>query len=417
METCGTGFQPVFTQVENRRHTRPHFRNHPHRRTIPTELMSMRVLHVIPTASSEAGAIGLLLPGLIEALEPVGARSQVLAAEPHLSDDTARTLDPGASRLPLVREAEEAVDRADVVHFHGWSYEGVRRVVRAVRRVGKPFLVSPLGSLSAGPHRPPVWRTMFDNWFGFPRLARSAGRISAIHGREADALHSAGFVNRVGVLPYGHRFSDTRVPAEAVASLPPALPGRCLLVLGPLEPVEGCVPLLKAFAELGADANEWHLTLAGRDTGQWHHVLAPAVRRKGGEERVQFHPAPDETTQRAWLSRASVLVAASLGIRPPVSVLQAIATGVPVVATDLVAPDEVREVVQVCNPDRAGLRDALRTVMRMSDAQRTERAKLARSRAAATLDWSVLAPKYVEQYERMLHPGQRSADIGAVAAA
>jgi len=378
--------------------------------------MSMRVLHVIPTASTDAGAIGLLLPGLVEALERVGVRSQVLDAGVQLGGDPARSPSTEAGRLPVTRETDESVERADVVHFHGWGYEGVRRVVRAARKVGKPFIVSPLGSLTVGPHRPPAWRMMLDKWFGFARLARSARSIAALHEHEAEGLRPAGFFDRVCVLSYGYRFSEAWDRYEAGAALPPALPGRCLLVLGPLDPLEGCVPLLKAFAELGADANGWHLVLAGRDAGQWHHVLAPAVRRKGGEERVQFHPAADEVTQCAWLSRASLLVAPSLVVRPPVSVLQAIAADVPVVATNRVAPDEVSEFIQVCTPDRTGLRDALRTVMRMSDAQRGERAKLARGRAATALDWSVLAPRYLEQYERAGHSARRSATAGAAAA-
>lgn len=378
--------------------------------------MTTRVLHVLRAVSTDAGSIGLLLPGLFESLEAIGCRCRALAAEDQSDLGQPESAAAGLPAWPIVRDVEEGVDWADVIHFHGWGYEGVRRVARAARKYGKPFVVSPLGSLSPGPHRAPPWRSVLDRWFGVARVARSGSMFLALHENEAASLWAAVSGERVRVLPYGHRFAPSSEGSGAATSLPPAIAGRCLLVLGPLEPAEGCVTLLKAFAELGPDASGWHVVLAGRDLGQWRTVLEPAIRRKGGADRVQFHPAPGASAQAAWLQRASLVVAPSLVVRPPVSVLQAMAAGVPVIATDRVAPDGVSDSVQVCAADRAGIREALRTLLRMTDAQRQERARAARVRARELWDWSVLAPKYNELYERVARSGRRGVEQDAVAA-
>jgi glycosyltransferase involved in cell wall biosynthesis len=173
-------------------------------------------------------------------------------------------------------------------------------------------------------------------------------------------------------------------------------------MLGPLHPIEGFVPLLKAFAEVGHDADGWGVVLAGRETGDWRKILEAAIRRKGEEDRVVITTAPDVATQQAWLARATVLAAPSLQVRCPVSVLQAVAAGVPVLASSYVTPGGLEDVIRVCGTSRQDLKAALRWVVSLSDSDRIEFGRRAGEVGRAAFDWSVLVEEYIRLYRNLV---------------
>ncbi|MCH7873055.1 MAG: glycosyltransferase family 4 protein [Planctomycetes bacterium] len=193
---------------------------------------------------------------------------------------------------------------------------------------------------------------------------------------------------------------------DGEGSTPPSPPtppdGRFMLMLGPIHPREGCVALLKAVFELGPAADGWSVVIAGREIGSWRKELDAAIQRKGGAGRVHFTAAGDIATQRAWLSRASILASPSLHIGCGVGVLQAVASGVPVLASTLCTPPALLDVIKACGPVRHELVRALRQLLEMSDDQRTELAQRAREKARATVDWSALSAQYSNLYEGLV---------------
>ena len=159
--------------------------------------------------------------------------------------------------------------------------------------------------------------------------------------------------------------------------------------------------LLKAFAALGADSDGWSVVLAGPATNEWDKMLEAAVRRKGGTGRVLITPAPDVATQRAWLARASLLVAPSAHVRFPISVMQAVAAGVPVVASRTVVPPGLEKVVRVWGPGQEDLQRALRSVLELSDSQRAELGAKAQVAGRELFDWPVLVEPFVKLYTEL----------------
>ena len=171
------------------------------------------------------------------------------------------------------------------------------------------------------------------------------------------------------------------------------------MLLGPIHPIEGLVRLVKALAEIGTDADGWSGVVAGPEPGDWRKMLEAAIRRKGGAGRVLFTSAPNVETQRAWLARASVLATPSLHFRCPVSIMQAAAVGVPVIASDFAAPDGMNDAIHTCPPTRENLRDALRFILRLSDEERATMAQKACDVCRSMFDWSVLAERYAQLYQ------------------
>lgn len=342
----------------------------------------MHILHVIESVEPEAGSVAVSLRGLVQALAERGIESESV------------TRVEAAAADPLVHQAS-------VVHLHGWGTGLARRMARVARQTGKPYVVSPLGSLTAEPYHKRGWRDKLRGLLGSNSLIRGAAAVTALNAAEQQALRANRLNVNARVLPYGLDTSAFEATDRTNDALPEVPAGRCLLILGPIHPAEGLVPLMTAFAEIGPAADGWNIVLAGPEVGDWRRQLEAAVRRKGAAERVLFAPAPDVATQRAWLARASVLAAPSLHYRCPVSIMQALAAGVPVVASGAIVPDGLNDVLQACAPTREALREALRFVFGLSDEERSSAAQRARAAVRARLDWSVLVDRYVQLYQEL----------------
>lgn len=343
--------------------------------------MARNILHFVEATGSDAGNVAVLLPGLVTELSAHKIECSVVAASDRVRQE---------------------VDGADLVHIHGWGYPQATMAAARARKRGVPYVISPSGGLIQTPDQERSLGEKLRAWFSGDALVRDASAILACNEFEHRLIESNTRFKRLELLPYGFGFGDY-VASESPPGAIPELPdGRCLLVLGPIHPTEGLVPLLKAFAEVGPAANGWFVAIVGREIADWRETIEAAVRRKGGEARVMFGVAPDVATQRAWLARAQVLACMSLHVRCPVSILQALAAGVSALVSDRVALPGVDGACTVCPPGRQQIRNELARLLPQTDEQLRESGAQAGQVARNLLDWSVLATRYADLYEDLL---------------
>lgn len=350
----------------------------------------------------EAGSPALCLEGLIRFLAGQGIQSTTLAVGDRAPNDPDST--DGLRR---------SLEDCDVVHLHGVEPRHAVRVAAAARRRGIPYVLSPLGQWSPDPNSASGWRARWDSWRRDPPLVLRAAAVTALGAEESSHLSRFKHPRGVQHVPYGVSFSDFEGLRDEIPPAAGATEFRYLLVLGPLHPEEGLVLLLRAVAELGQEFRGWQVVLAGPDRGGWRNQLQAAVERKGGAGRVLFVPNPDPQTQREWLRRADLLAAPSLRIRCPVSVLQAVAAGVPVLATDHGLVSGLESVVRVCAADRTSLGTALHELIRQPDERRTATAREARAAGRRLCDWSVLGGAFARLYESLAAPSRGAVTVAA----
>ncbi len=351
----------------------------------------MLVLHVVESLDLRPGAVVISLDGIVAPLAAMGIQSRIVA-----EGEPGKVQQHGDARDARPLDVEHVLGQVDIVHIHAWGYGFADRVARAAIQLRKPLVLSPHGALCAGPYDREGWLDRLRRRWRQRRLIRAVRVVTALNKHEETAVSRAH--SSVRLLPYGLAFDDYRMGADASAN-----PGeRWIVMLGSLHPRGGCVALLKALAEVGPEANGWNLALVGADDGQWRRMLEPAVRRKGGEERVRFDAGAIVDAQREWLSRASLVAAPSLQPTFPLSIMQALAAGVPVLASNLASPPGLDGLIRVCGPRRDELREALRAVLARPDKARRDSAKAAVSAARMALDWSVLAPRWSELYRELI---------------
>ena len=354
--------------------------------------MSRHILHGVRSLKPEAGSIAIGLVGLLQWLRGADIESTVVTLEPEIGDY-------GDVEVVCVGQADcrALVEGADVVHLHGLERELARCLVPAAKRLGVPYVISPLGGCSPNPYIRLGWR---ERWFGAfqdRRMLRGARAIGVLNEAEGAVLVGRGLSGRVHRLPYGVDFREYEPLADDREARSWDEP-RTLLVLGDIHPDQGLVVLMRAVAELGKDFRGWRVVIAGGDRGGWLAQLEAAVERKGGSERVAFVRDPDGATQRRWLGEASLVAAPALRVCCPISVGQGLASGVPVIASGSGLADGAESSVRVCEPTREGLRAGLGEMIRAVNAGGGKLPRASRESAREFFDWTYLHEGFVRLY-------------------
>jgi glycosyltransferase involved in cell wall biosynthesis len=213
------------------------------------------------------------------------------------------------------------------------SYREERRAVRP--------LVAPDGTVLGVPG--PVERR-FRRWkaplqVALGRLtARLADRVLAPSAATAAEIERDYGVEDVGVLP--NVTGGLPVDAAAPSDLPPDLPPGFLLFVGRLRIRKGVEVLLAALDLLRRQGAAPTLAIAG--DGEHRAALEAAAARRGLDaSAVRFLGRADAARVRALLAAARALVVPSTYEGMPMVVLEAMAAGLPVVASRVSGIPEV----------------------------------------------------------------------------
>jgi glycosyltransferase involved in cell wall biosynthesis len=252
------------------------------------------------------------------------------------------------------------------------------------------------------PRRYPALRRLYYQQAGRAG-ARLADLIVAISQTvKDDVVRQFGLpLDRVRVVPLaqGLEFRPMDDPAtlEAVREKY-GLPARFILNVGTLEPGKNQATLLRAFRRLKEKGVEHGLVIAGQ-RGWMYERLFRLVDELGLQGRVHFTGYLPDKALVAVYNLADVFVFPSLyegfGLPP----LEAMACGLPVVASDAPAPVEVLDgaALLVGSRDVGGLAEALARVL--GDQRLRHRLRKQGLQRAAHFSWDRTARETVEAYQ------------------
>jgi glycosyltransferase involved in cell wall biosynthesis len=174
-----------------------------------------------------------------------------------------------------------------------------------------------------------------------------------------------------------------------------------LLTVGRVVPLKGNVPLIQALAALGERGTDARLTIVG--DGPQLPELRELARSLGVSDRVEFTGAVGQDEIRELYARADVFVLASFAEGLPVVLIEAMSTGLPVVASRITGvPELVDEGVSgVLAPpgDVSGLTEALARMLGESPERRAEMGRAGRERVVSEFDIDRVAGQLREIFE------------------
>ena len=245
-----------------------------------------------------------------------------------------RRIDPLRDLITLVRLfVLMKRERPDIVHTHTAKAGALGRL--AARMAGVPVVVHTFhGSVFDGYFGPRV--AGFFQWVE-RMLARSTDAIVAVSERVAADLIERRIATRekIAVVPLGlelDRFRDVELHrGELRRELGLPLQARLVGCVGRLVPIKDLPTLLRAMVELAVAQPEAVLLVAG--DGPERPALERQAHRLGLGSRVRFLGFRDDL-ERIYAD-LDVAVNCSLNEGTPVSLIEAMAAGVPVVATSV----------------------------------------------------------------------------------
>lgn len=265
----------------------------------------------------------------------------------------------------------------------------------AARRAGVPVIVSGI--------RVAERRSWFRLWLNH-RTERWVMRHVCVSRAVAEFSTTTGRLNpeKIVVIPNGvdfERFAGAQPVDLSEFGIGPE--AKTVLAVGRLDPQKGTLELLEAFSSLAARDDSVHLLLVG--TGPLQSEVERMRASKGLLSRVHLPGFRDDVP--GLMRAADLLVLASRWEGLPNAVLEAMAAGLPVVAT---AVDGTRELIQpgetgrlVGPGDVSALAAEMEAALQNSQ-QSEEMAAAAQGFVSQHYRWDAVAEAYHHLYRRLL---------------
>ncbi len=273
------------------------------------------------------------------------------------------------ANLPLApamaRALRDTVDTFDVVHLHEYRTCQAGATGRCAASRGVPYVLQAHGDVPKIMGKRAL-KTVYDRLWG-SELLKGAARLIALTSIEAEHYRAMGVAEeRIEIIPNGIDLSDfTPLPPAGRFRMQHGLVSgeRLILFLGRVHQIKGTDLLARAFARLSGQIGQVRLVIAGPDNG-YLEALTRLTEDLSIRHGVIFAgPLYGEDKLRALVD-ADVFVLPSSYETFPVSVLEAVACGTPVVVTDRCGIAQlVEEVGRVAEHNDASLSNVLVEVL------------------------------------------------------
>ncbi len=238
-----------------------------------------------------------------------------------------------------------ALSPGHVLHAHNSFHPLDLQVGAVARDRGFPVYYHPHGafdpSLFRGWSLSALKKRLYIHWNSRLNLNRAAG-VFALTPAEEGQLRSLGIVAPIAVIPNGVARVDwpavgpsshaaQRTEFRRLHRLPDA--ARVLLFIGRINPKKRVEDIVAAFATLAVRDERLHLVLAGSADEAYGRMVRAAAARCGASDRIRWVGFLDEARKPAAYAGADAFVHASVSEGMALAILEAMAHGLPVVAT------------------------------------------------------------------------------------
>lgn len=376
----------------------------------------MHILHITQSLDPAWGGIAAVLPVLARKLMDAGQTCRIASLVGDRFGTPAEV--PGVEVLafaakknsPLGNSADfdrrigSFIHDADIVHLHGlWAGQNWT-AGKLARRQGKPLVITPHSHMMSWAWRRSAWKKRPVGWLFEHKNLRTAACLHALAEGEAAHMRKLGFNSNIRIIPNGldpEKFA-TLPPAGAIEKRFPELADkRWLLVLGRIAEQKGIFPGMRGMLAAIAGQNEWQIVIAGPDPFGLRPQLEAMASEARLADRVTFTDMLHGDSVRACLGRASILVQPSFSEGLSMSILEALAAGLPTLVSEGCNMPEVAEVDagRIVKSEPASIEKGLRELMALTDLERTDMGERGRDLIRTRFAWDVVIPKYVEMYE------------------
>jgi glycosyltransferase involved in cell wall biosynthesis len=387
----------------------------------------MHICLTIPSLSKKSGGPSTVVQHLSEHLVSLGASVSVLTLEADSGQSEALPRDPrvnvihvpASSRSPWRSAFGEHLQTAleqnlgsknnTVVHDFGLWLPANHAVVSVCKNLGVPRVCSPCGMLAPWALRHKAWKKKLAWWLYQQRDLSRATLLAATSEQEVRDIRRWVPRKNIALIPNGvelPEFSGQRSEARDPKSEGRNQP-RKVVFLGRIHPVKGLKNLVEAWHRVRPAG--WHCILAGPDQAGHQTELEALLRQRNLASVFEFSGMMEDEQKWALLREADLFVLPSFTENFGVAAAEALACGVPVIATkgtpwkDLVDHRCGWWVDIGAEPLAAALREATS----LSDQQRYEMGQRGRRLVEEKYSWPQIGKEVLSVYQWVLGTGAK----------
>jgi glycosyltransferase involved in cell wall biosynthesis len=390
----------------------------------------MRALHVIPAVAQRYGGPSSVIGPMCQALAACGVEPLIATTD---ADGPGRLPVPvgevtswqGVPALFFKKDFSESfkyshglatwlrahVSDFDVVHVHAVLSHAPLAAAAACRGAGVPYIVRPLGTIAPWSLGRKAWRKRALFALGATRMLRGAAAIHYTSDEEKSSTERALGLTSGVVIPLGIDrvfLSEPLVPMEERERDP------YVLALSRLHPKKNLEALIESFVHVSRGGRDgWRLVIAGSGDAGYVSALERLVFALKAADRVTFTGWVDGEKKQELMRRASLFAMPSLHENFGVSLIEALAAGVPAIVSrqvDLADSVGAAGAGWLVDSNDESLRRGLAEALG-SAAERRSRSRAARQ-LAQSFGWPAVGAELLQLYRRVTSaPLPRAADL------
>ena len=291
-----------------------------------------------------------------------------------------------------------------LIHDTGIWLSTNRAAAAVAGELNIPRIVSPRGMLTSWALRHRGYKKRVA--WGLYQGADLAGAklFHATSQAEVESIREAGLTQPVAMIPNGVEIPPEKLKAEIGKRKEDR---RTLLFVGRIHPVKGLLNLVEAWGRLKPAG--WRVVLAGREEQNHIAELQAAARVAGVEQDFEFVPAAEGEARWDFYHDADLFVLPSHTENFGIVAAEALACGVPVVATHGTPWGGLVE--QRCgwwvNIGAESLAGALREAMALDDDARREMGRRGRGWMERDFSWTQVAAQMQSVYGWLVAGGPK----------
>ncbi len=299
-----------------------------------------------------------------------------------------------------------AAKRFDLVHDFGIWMPTNHAVARVCKKMAMPLIVSPCGMLASWALRHKAWKKRLAWWLYQRRDLQSATLLVATADQEVRDIQCRVPGKAIALIPNGVDLPETLTSSGADEPKAKAENRvRTAVFLGRIHPVKGLKNLVEAWNRVQPAG--WRCVLAGPDEVGHQAELEAWLRERKLNGDFQFTGLLADRQKWNLLSEADLFILPSFTENFGVSVVEALAAGVPVITTKGTPWSEL--VAQKCgwwvDLGAEPLAGALREATSLADQDRRDMGKRGRILVEQKYSWPRIAGEFVEAYQWVIGQG------------
>lgn len=292
---------------------------------------SKLMAHVISSTRLDRGGPSLSATQLLESQRQAGVEG-VLVCPDHQKDST-RFASVSTSVYPEVESLlqTESADRIRGFHLHGiWDWF-LHQSVRAAKRRGIPYVISPRGMLEPWALSQKKWKKRIAWWLYQRSDLQGAAFLHATAVSEAQQFSKLGLRNSVVVLPNGVSVLEVLDSNEVSPSREPPLRSKQALFLSRIHPKKGLLVLAEAWAKV--QPKGWRMVVIGPDEGGHRMQVQSLVNQLGLQSSWEIRDAVYGEQKRQAFQDSQLFILPTFSENFGIAVAEALAYGLPVITT------------------------------------------------------------------------------------